>query len=202
MFERKNENKVKKQFENVGDLIIIMRWLLLIVCVIEVMAGIWTLLEKTSVFQSDIGKNYGSFFLPPIFEQEYTGVYFLTKVKEHTKLVFEVGYWNRVFEHVLFLFILIKCEKVYKGVRKHGTPFVKDSFINIKWIALCFVIGYPVIKCLKYLSLAACQIIKGVEWKGTDHFIGAAVIGGICIYFIGVSFQHGYELQKEADEIL
>ena len=30
MFERKNENKVKKQFENVGDLIIIMRWLLLI----------------------------------------------------------------------------------------------------------------------------------------------------------------------------
>ena len=27
MFERKNENKVKKQFENVGDLIIIMRWL-------------------------------------------------------------------------------------------------------------------------------------------------------------------------------
>ena len=25
MFERKNENKVKKQFENVGDLIIIMR---------------------------------------------------------------------------------------------------------------------------------------------------------------------------------
>lgn len=31
-------------------------------------------------------------FLPPIFEQEYTGVYFLTKVKEHTKLVFEVGY--------------------------------------------------------------------------------------------------------------
>lgn len=108
MFERKNENKVKKQFENVGDLIIIMRWLLLIVCVIEVMVGIWTLLEKTSVFQSDIGKNYGSFFLPPIFEQEYTGVYFLTKVKEHTKLVFEVGYWNRVFEHVLFLFILIK----------------------------------------------------------------------------------------------
>ena len=69
-------------------------------------------------------------------------------------------------------------------------------------IALCFVIGYPVIKCLKYLSLAACQIIKGVEWKGTDHFIGAAVIVGICIYFIGVSFQHGYELQKEADEIL
>lgn len=62
MFERKNENKVKKQFENVGDLIIIMRWLLLIVCVIEVMVGIWTLLEKTSVFQSDIGKNYGSFF--------------------------------------------------------------------------------------------------------------------------------------------
>ena len=43
---------------------------------------------------------------------------------------------------------------------------------------------------------------KGVEWKGTDHFIGAAVIVGICIYFIGVSFQHGYELQKEADEIL
>ena len=43
MFERKNENKVKKQFENVGDLIIIMRWLLLIVCVIEVMAGIWFL---------------------------------------------------------------------------------------------------------------------------------------------------------------
>ena len=38
--------------------------------------------------------------------------------------------------------------------------------------------------------------------KGTDHFIGAAVIVGICIYFIGVSFQHGYELQKEADEIL
>ena len=32
--------------------------------------------------------------------------------------------------------------------------------------------------------------------------IGAAVIVGICIYFIGVSFQHGYELQKEADEIL
>lgn len=29
MFERKNGNKVKKQFENVGDLIIIMRWLLL-----------------------------------------------------------------------------------------------------------------------------------------------------------------------------
>ena len=58
MFERKNGNKVKKQFENVGDLIIIMRWLLLIVCVIEVMVGIWTLLEKTSVFQSDIGKNY------------------------------------------------------------------------------------------------------------------------------------------------
>ena len=32
--------------------------------------------------------------------------------------------------------------------------------------------------------------------------MGAAVIVGICIYFIGVSFQHGYELQKEADEIL
>ena len=62
MFERKNENKVKKQFENVGDLIIIMRWLLLIVCVIEVMAGIWTLLEKTSVFQSDIGKIMEAFF--------------------------------------------------------------------------------------------------------------------------------------------
>ena len=46
------------------------------------------------------------------------------------------------------------------------------------------------------------EFIKGVEWKGTDHFIGAAVIVGICIYFIGVSFQHGYELQKEADEIL
>ena len=46
------------------------------------------------------------------------------------------------------------------------------------------------------------MIIKGVEWKGTDHFIGAAVIVGICIYFIGVSFQHGYELQKEVDEIL
>ena len=41
-----------------------------------------------------------------------------------------------------------------------------------------------------------------MEWKGTDHFIGAAVIVGICIYSIGVSFQHGYELQKEADEIL
>ena len=25
---------------------------------------------------------------------------------------------------------------------------------------------------------------------------------GICIYFIGVSFQHGYELQKEVDEII
>lgn len=74
---------------------------------------------------------------------------------------------------------------------------IKNILTNIK-----SVIGYPVIKCLKYLSLAACQIIKGVEWKGTDHFIGAAVIVGICIYFIGVSFQHGYELQKEADEIL
>lgn len=51
-------------------------------------------------------------------------------------------------------------------------------------------------------KFSSCQIIKGVEWKGTDHFIGAAVIVGICIYFIGVSFQHGYELQKEADEIL
>lgn len=71
---------------------------------------------------------------------------------------------------------------------------VKKQFENVG--------GYPVIKCLKYLSLAACQIIKGVEWKGTDHFIGAAVIVGICIYFIGVSFQHGYELQKEVDEIL
>ena len=79
---------------------------------------------------------------------------------------------------------------------------VKKQFENVGGIALCFVIGYPVIKCLKYLSLAACQIIKGVEWKGTDHFIGAAVIVGICIYFIGVSSQHGYELQKEADEIL
>ncbi len=78
----------------------------------------------------------------------------------------------------------------------------ESSGIISRGIALCFVIGYPVIKCLKYLSLAACQIIKGVEWKGTDHFIGAAVIVGICIYFIGVSFQHGYELQKEADEIL
>lgn len=78
---------------------------------------------------------------------------------------------------------------------------VKNN-LKMQGIALCFVIGYPVIKCLKYLSLAACQIIKGVEWKGTDHFIGAAVIVGICIYFIGVSFQHGYELQKEADEIL
>ena len=79
---------------------------------------------------------------------------------------------------------------------------VKKTIWKCRGIALCFVIGYPVIKCLKYLSLAACQIIKGVEWKGTDHFIGAAVIVGICIYFIGVSFQHGYELQKEADEIL
>ena len=79
---------------------------------------------------------------------------------------------------------------------------VKKQFENVGGIALCFVIGISVIKCLKYLSLAACQIIKGVEWKGTDHFIGAAVIVGICIYFIGVSFQHGYELQKEADEIL
>lgn len=85
--------------------------------------------------------------------------------------------------------------------RKNGNK-VKKQFENVGGIALCFVIGYPVIKCLKYLSLAACQIIKGVEWKGTDHFIGAAVIVGICIYFIGVSFQHGYELQKEADEIL
>lgn len=41
-----------------------------------------------------------------------------------------------------------------------------------------------------------------MERNGTDHFIGAAVIVGICIYFIVVSFQHGYELQKEADEIL
>lgn len=98
-----------------------MRWLLLIVCVIEVMAGIWTLLEKQVFFRAILVKLW-KLFLPPIFEQEYTGVYFLTKVKEHTKLVFEVGYWNRVFEHVLFLFILIKCEKVYKGVRKHGTP--------------------------------------------------------------------------------
>ena len=48
MFERKNENKVKKQFENVGDLIIIMRWLLLIVCVIEMMAASGTLVLKPS----------------------------------------------------------------------------------------------------------------------------------------------------------
>lgn len=62
MFERKNENKVKKQFENVGDLIIIMRWLLLIVCVIEVMAGIWTLLEKKVFFRAILVKIMEAFF--------------------------------------------------------------------------------------------------------------------------------------------
>lgn len=43
---------------------------------------------------------------------------------------------------------------------------------------------------------------KRGRMERNGSFIGAAVIVGICIYFIGVSFQHGYELQKEADEIL
>ena len=92
--------------------------------------------------------------------------------------------------------------KDFSAITEPKTKLMAGIIKSLNLAGKILVIADTTAEENKYLSLAACQIIKGVEWKGTDHFIGAAVIVGICIYFIGVSFQHGYELQKEADEIL